>query len=698
MKKLFLTFIVLMSTVLLYSQTITLDLPEIYDPPVASQVVVPVQVAAIDATIAALEIYVEFDETVLAPVMEQNIHPNFTGSAWTNNMNYGPGEWFLSWTDGTFMGQTIAPGEALIELVFDYVGGETDLLYGQTAKSIPYPTKGITIMLGGMEVGYNAFTITYETGFVGPSSGGTPGLWTGAVSSDWFLGDNWDDLMVPVGIDVTIPFGTPNDPVIVTNDATPEVAVAANLQMDAATMIVGPLGYLTVTGTLTNNGFLGVISDDTYSGSFIYDGVVGGTFNYWRFVSTGSGETAGWHYIYSPVPGFTTDDLPDYWVNAWDETTSMFENYGFDPVTDPCTPWPTTVMDNLEAWSIKLDGAYPNPACPGSPPGTGTTIEFVGAPNFGDQSGAVTYTGVGMYPGFNLIGNPYPSYWDYDSFFFGPNWPASMFDAIYFWDEDMAQYASYVGGFSTNGGSNFVPPGQGFFLEATANEPLLFTSAEQVHVYNVPFWKDATDLVKLQASANGYTDETVIHFNENSTVNRDKNDARKLKANGNVPTLYTMADGLEISINGMPATDLVHVYFECGEAGTYTIEAIETSEFAYVVLEDVATGIQTDMLTDSYTFNYTADTKEFILHFTPLGTPDLDANSIKIWSNEQNIYVNVPGSTNGDIVVFNMMGQEVISTDIEAGLNVIPVNEVNTYFIVKVLTSDNAVTGKVYIK
>ncbi len=55
-------------------------------------------------------------------------------------------------------------------------------------------------------------------------------------------------------------------------------------------------------------------------------------------------------------------------------------------------------------------------------------------------------------------------------------------------------------------------------------------------------------------------------------------------------------------------------------------------------------------------------------------------------------------SVNGDIVVFNMMGQEVIRTDIAPGINVIPMDDVNTYYVVKVLTSDNAVTGKVFIK
>ncbi len=91
------------------------------------------------------------------------------------------------------------------------------------------------------------------------------------------------------------------------------------------------------------------------------------------------------------------------------------------------------------------------------------------------------------------------------------------------------------------------------------------------------------------------------------------------------------------------------------------------------------------------------EAERFIVHFTPLGIGDNFADMVNIWSSQDNIYVQAPNVT-GDIVVFNMMGQEVVRTDIEPGLNIIPMNAVNTYYVVKVLTSDNAVTGKVFIK
>ena len=103
-------------------------------------------------------------------------------------------------------------------------------------------------------------------------------------------------------------------------------------------------------------------------------------------------------------------------------------------------------------------------------------------------------------------------------------------------------------------------------------------------------------------------------------------------------------------------------------------------------------------MAESYTFDYTAGeaADRFVIHFGALSTPEFDVSSVKIWSNEDVIYVQAP-NINGEIIVVNMMGQEMARTDIDPGTNEIQMSEVNTYYIVKVLTSENAVTGKVYI-
>ena len=75
-----------------------------------------------------------------------------------------------------------------------------------------------------------------------------------------------------------------------------------------------------------------------------------------------------------------------------------------------------------------------------------------------------------------------------------------------------------------------------------------------------------------------------------------------------------------------------------------------------------------------------------------------DESDMKIWSYEQNIYVNAPDQTNGSIHIFNLIGQEVRRKPVNPGLNVISLNVANSYYIVKVVSNSNTITKKLYIK
>jgi len=80
-----------------------------------------------------------------------------------------------------------------------------------------------------------------------------------------------------------------------------------------------------------------------------------------------------------------------------------------------------------------------------------------------------------------------------------------------------------------------------------------------------------------------------------------------------------------------------------------------------------------------------------------IGIENNKTTGSKIWSNNHQIYVQ-SAEINGDIVVYNMMGQEVIRTEIEPGLNVLPVNDRNAYYIVKVVGNEVTRTAKVFVK
>ncbi|MEN8251579.1 MAG: cohesin domain-containing protein [Bacteroidota bacterium] len=705
MKKLFLIYLMMASSALLFSQsTVTLSLPQIDGAVPGTQVTVPIYVDAIDNLVVGAEIYVEYDPAVLTPVSWQNVHPNFTGDPWTVNLNYSATECFFLWTDGTFMGQAIAPGEAFLDITFDYLGGYTDLNIGMSKGAPDYPEKGLTILLDPF---FSMFAITAVPGYV--SDGGSGAItWNGSVSSDWFDGANWDGGVVPTGADdVVVGAGMPNDPTL----NLFVVAEVNNFQVDAGVILTLTAdGYLSAYGTTLFNGAMIIQSDATGNGgSFIENGIDGastGSFVYVRnTLGTGAlGDPAGWHYISSPVSTFDSDAIWDYYMNYYDEATSMWVHHAGSP-TIPCTPAPTMGMGLMQGWSVKQDLEYAANGCTG---GTGQSIEFASA--FGNlYSGAQTFNGTAGDPtgdflnNWNLIGNPFPATWYYEDMY-STGLPAGWDDAMYMWDDASQNYLQWVGG-AGDANDGFVVPTQAVFFHGDGSQATMPMTMDPSELYHSDYSftkSEVTDLVALKVTGEFSYDNTFIRFLDEATVGFDGHwDAYKLMSGVDyVPALYTHAGDDNLSINSLPATELVHMSFTTGQSGTFTIEATETSDFSHVVLEDTFTGEQTDLLTDSYTFNFsTGDAADrFIVHFTPLGTIENNANNITIYSNENNIYVNVPEQITGDIVVVNMMGQEIVRTDVAQGLNVLPMNDANTYYVVKVVSNDEVITGKVYIQ
>jgi hypothetical protein len=518
-------------------------------------------------------------------------------------------------------------------------------------------------------------------------------------------------------------------PVIYGAAATGFLTIFPGASLTLGCVFSGPCGDLTVHGVFDNNGNFYIDSENGfgYAGSFINHNPLASTGGTGMFYFTrnmlctgitadqfGPGANFGWHYLAAPISdpvtplnGFSTHNLFDYYVNAWDETAlaPALPWVHVEGVTPDCAgPGPDLPLGPMEAWSINYALDY---SCDPPYTATGLDLEFMGDfvdVHDGPYQLPATFAGDHAYQGWNFFGNPYPSGLDVDAITWDPN----AVQTLYFYDGCFGDYVEWTAGAPGFGTtlSSVMGLGQGFFVEYTA--PGFFDlsgtfgpGGERQHGADF-FWKsEVTDLLKLQASGAEKSDDLIIRFSEEATAEMDKQgDARKLISQAeDLPQIYTTNGDLKFAINSLPATPAVPMSFTSVTSGTYTIEAVETSEFENVVLEDLVLGIQTNLLEDSYTFEYNAgdDDARFIVHFTPLGMGDNFADLVNIWSSAANIYVQTPEVT-GEIVVFNMMGQEVVRTDIQPGLNTIPMHDVNTYYVVKVLTSENAVTGKVFIK
>ena len=103
-----------------------------------------------------------------------------------------------------------------------------------------------------------------------------------------------------------------------------------------------------------------------------------------------------------------------------------------------------------------------------------------------------------------------------------------------------------------------------------------------------------------------------------------------------------------------------------------------------------------------YTFSaYPANPEHrFDLHFAPTtGIEKGKASDINIYSFGKNIFVNIHNEINGQVIVYNMLGQEMYKSSVTPNfLNKIDLVAPEGYYLVKVITDGVTASEKVIIK
>ena len=499
---------------------------------------------------------------------------------------------------------------------------------------------------------------------------GQHGLWTGNTSEDWHDGTNWDDGIVPFAFStVTVNYGVPNYPTINNAAYCAYLNIVSSPSGDASLLDNGNL-------TITSGGFASVqrfLSADRYHG----------------FSPSVDGETIEIFHL----PGNTGLDV---YLYEHDEAT-----YGYTNIWEPLS----TPLNPFQGYMVWVDGAN------ATPPVTSWTFTEEGDLNTGTfgaadnvaRSAAPTGPSIDT-AGWNFFGNPYTSAIDWDA---ATGWTKTDLDGtIYLYNNGQwATYNSSSGG--TNGGTQYIAMGQGFFVHKTDNggpypETGTLTMDNNVRVHNgVAYLKETiANKVSLQVEGNGYKDETAILFRDDATVGFDSEyDAYKIETEQpGAPTFYSVAN-TNLAVNVLPQADWVQLGFKSTANGTYTISALEINDIGDVVLEDTFTGEMTDLNVSSYTFDYDIndDVNRFIVHFTPLAVGDNPESMFNIYSYEKNAVVAVPANTKGNIFVYNMMGQNVATSTINSTVNKIHIEE-GGYYVVKVVSDNIVATKKVFIK
>lgn len=146
--------------------------------------------------------------------------------------------------------------------------------------------------------------------------------------------------------------------------------------------------------------------------------------------------------------------------------------------------------------------------------------------------------GGGDADGWNLVGTPFMAPLDWELMTDDGAGRSNVSRTVYIPKAD-GTYATYqaddagTGGSSTNGGSRYLSPFQGFFVKATGSSPSLTVKSDDKALTESPTLKrngETAPRVKLrmQAETSSRDEETVVHFSDGATMDASDGDAYQL--------------------------------------------------------------------------------------------------------------------------------------------------------------------------
>ncbi|MEI8274315.1 MAG: hypothetical protein WCG08_17010, partial [Paludibacter sp.] len=222
--------------------------------------------------------------------------------------------------------------------------------------------------------------------------------------------------------------------------------------------------------------------------------------------------------------------------------------------------------------------------------GSTGTVDFTGVLNTGAQSISLTRTAGKT--GFNLVGNPYPSYLDWNAVtktnLSNTMWYRTKEGSIYKFYTYVANSGAGVGSPATV--TNKIPPMQAFWVRVNTEGTGSIAVDNNMRSHNdvagniIKAPKQSSQqLLRLQVSNGINTDETVIYFNANASDTFDSFDAQKRSNDEpSVPEIFTQVGTDKLVINGMNQIKYnteIPIGFSTEQANNFSISANEISNF-----------------------------------------------------------------------------------------------------------------------
>ncbi len=481
--------------------------------------------------------------------------------------------------------------------------------------------------------------------------------WTGATNSNWHTSTNWDSGAVPTGSDDVIIKNVSNKPVV-------------NSSAQCRMLVLNPGAQLTLNNryTLSATKFLIYSDAQNGTGTFVDLNAAGGL--------TVSGSTKVQQYLSSGRNWYVSSPLETASATILTATTDN-------------TLYEYKELDNTWPAATAFTKGWGRVACIGATNGKVYTFTG-GAVNTGAQSINMNRTESAAKKGFNLIGNPYPSY---------VNWmeatKTNLEPSIWYRTKNSGNTAYVFDTYNAtpNVGTNnngtavtqYIAPMQAVWVRVSSGTSgtLAFSNAMRSHQDQSTASNrlraadvNAQQVVRLQVSNGINSDEAIVLFNDGANDGYDAYDSPKMSNdNPAIPEIYTVAGSENVVINGLNTTSLqkeLPLGFKTGAVNTYTIKVTEFSNFdadTKMVLKDKLLNVEYELSTVGTPYRFTSDvaltnTRFSIVFKSSGGVTGID-NSV--YNQGVQVYKNEAGQLTinrfddlrkeGRIMIYNALGQ-----------------------------------------
>lgn len=638
---------------------ITIKLGSVNNAIPGTEVHVPLIVTGLSASgqsFIGVEVQFSFQGNIIAFASLDNAHPSTPVSQWFAGAI--PGKVSANWLEPSLIPVNVDDNSTLVEFVFNYTGGQTDLIMDQST-TVFYDSTGNNLAIS-----------SFIDGSITQAQGSESSIWNG--TGTWATPVNWSN-------------GIPGDSTnAVINTGTVDLTSGGNcrnLMINGGAQLVIYPGYsLTVNGVFENNGEILVKSDSLIQGSLIVHGDI---------IQTGSSKMEkqvydGLSYLFSTTSEGTTVNM----ISGSGSVSGFLESsnsWSALSGNDAIMPFSGYMLSSAENSVLLFDGKFLS--------GTNElNLQFTSQGNASAE-------------GWNLIGNSFPSSFDADNFLTSVNTDR----AVYIWDGMRFRVWNGLAG-SIPGG--IIPPLTGFFVRAnSANPGVTLNENGRIHDFSHFEGNYTTPENVLQVEIKNFddlslSDEAFIQIDPSSTFNYDGNsDAFKLNNAASFPEIYIHSqDNNRLSISAIPEATEVEAGVRIPGDGTYVITAKTNTFLAErpVWLIDNELAITKDLRTEDYVFIATAGDhpERFKLVFTGLGTDDItDLQNLLISYYNGRIRINSFADFGSSVIsVYDLTGRLFAQSreNLMTG-SVTTVNAVPGINIVRIETRSGILHYKIYV-